>query len=205
MFDWIGKIVEAISNSIGSMVSFLGTQLANAIFDAILKWFYEMIYNAVADFFTEMGKMGAEMFDLSWVQATVTLFTYFGWALFAAGTVVAIFDVAVEYQSGRANIKTASINVRLPIYHGESEDILEKGAAHLEHAVKLILGGISAERNRNDRIRRGFLGYHHRCDPDGNNLRGAFRLRQNHEQNKILHRARAQGICRHEGQGETKI
>ena len=111
MFDWIGKIVEAISNSIGSMVSFLGTQLANAIFDAILKWFYEMIYNAVADFFTEMGKMGAEMFDLSWVQATVTLFTYFGWALFAAGTVVAIFDVAVEYQSGRANIKTASINV----------------------------------------------------------------------------------------------
>ena len=68
-------------------------------------------YNAVADFFTEMGKMGAEMFDLSWVQATVTLFTYFGWALFAAGTVVAIFDVAVEYQSGRANIKTASINV----------------------------------------------------------------------------------------------
>ena len=111
MFDWIGKIVEAISNSIGNMVSFLGTQLANAIFDAILKWFYEMIYNAVADFFTEMGKMGAEMFDLSWVQATVTLFTYFGWALFAAGTVVAIFDVAVEYQSGRANIKTASINV----------------------------------------------------------------------------------------------
>ena len=52
MFDWISKIVEAISNSIGNMVSFLGTQLANAIFDAILKWFYEMIYNAVADFFT---------------------------------------------------------------------------------------------------------------------------------------------------------
>ena len=111
MFDWIGQIVESISNAIGGMVSFLGTQIANAIFDAILKWFYEMIYNAVANFFTEMGKMGAEMFDLSWVQATVTLFTYFGWALFAAGTVVAIFDVAVEYQNGRANIKTASINV----------------------------------------------------------------------------------------------
>ena len=77
MFDWIGQIVEAISNAIGGMVSFLGTQIANAIFDAILKWFYEMIYNAVANFFTEMGKMGAEMFDLSWVQATVTLFTYF--------------------------------------------------------------------------------------------------------------------------------
>lgn len=111
MFDWLGQIVEGISNAIGNMVSFLGQQLANSIFDAILQWLYEMIYNAVADFFTEMGKMGAEMFDLDWVQATVTLFTYFGWALFAAGTVVAIFDVAVEYQSGRANIKNASINV----------------------------------------------------------------------------------------------
>lgn len=73
------------------------------------------------------------------------------------------------------------------------------------NAVKLILGGISAERNRNDRIRRGFRGYHYRCDPDGNDLRGAFRLRQNHEQNEILHRARAQGVCVHEGQSETKI
>ena len=43
MFDWIGKIVEAISNAIGGMVTALGTQLANTIFDAILKWFYEMI------------------------------------------------------------------------------------------------------------------------------------------------------------------
>lgn len=77
----------------------------------MLKWFYETIYNAVADFFTEMGKMGAEMFDLKWVQATVQLFTMFGWALFAAGVVVAVFDVAVEYQNGRASVKTTAINV----------------------------------------------------------------------------------------------
>ena len=111
MFEWLGQIVEGISNAIGSMVSSLGQQLANAVFDAILKWLYELIYNAVADFFTEMGKMGAEMFELDWIQAVVTLFVYFGWALFSVGTVVAIFDVAVEYQSGRANIKAASLNV----------------------------------------------------------------------------------------------
>lgn len=35
----------------------------------------------------------------------------FRWALFAAGTVVAVFDVAVEYQNGRASIKTTAINV----------------------------------------------------------------------------------------------
>lgn len=77
----------------------------------MLQWFYETIYGAVADFFTMMGNMGADIFDLDWVKATIKLFTLFGWALFVAGVVVAIFDVAIEYQCGRANIKTTSINI----------------------------------------------------------------------------------------------
>ena len=111
MFDWLGQIFGGIGNALGNIVDELGTKIANAIFDAILSWIYKLIYDAVANFFTMMGNMGAEVFDLDWVKATVTLFTYLGWALFAAGTVVAIFDVAVEYQSGRANIKTASLNI----------------------------------------------------------------------------------------------
>lgn len=39
------------------------------------------------------------------------LFTLFGWGLFVAGTAVAIFDVAIEYQCGRANIKTTALNI----------------------------------------------------------------------------------------------
>ena len=77
----------------------------------MLKWFYETIYNAVADFFTMMGNMGADIFDLDWIQATIKLFTLFGWALFVAGVVVAIFDVAIEYQCGRANIKSTAVNI----------------------------------------------------------------------------------------------
>ena len=66
----------------------------------MLQWFYETIYGAVADFFTLMGNMGADIFDLDWVKATIKLFTLFGWALFIAGVVVAVFDVAIEYQCG---------------------------------------------------------------------------------------------------------
>lgn len=77
----------------------------------MLQWFYETIYDAVADFFTMMGNMGADIFDLDWVKATIKLFTLFGWALFIAGVVVAVFDVAIEYQNGRANIKTTAINI----------------------------------------------------------------------------------------------
>jgi hypothetical protein len=111
MFDWLGDILSGIGEVIGDVFGFVGSSIADTVFDSILQWLYEIVYNAIANFFEMIGNMGAEIFDLSWVQATVRLFTLFGWALFAAGTVVAIFDVAIEYQSGRANIKTASLNI----------------------------------------------------------------------------------------------
>ncbi len=111
MFDWLGDIFSGIGDAIGDTIEYLGEQVSNNIWNTMLKWFYETIYDAVADFFTKMGNMGADIFDLDWVQATIRLFTLFGWALFIAGMVVAIFDVAIEYQCGRANIKTTSINI----------------------------------------------------------------------------------------------
>lgn len=111
MFDWLGDILAGLGSAIGDTIKFMGAEISNAIFDAILQWFYETIYGAIADFFTLMGNMGADMFSLSWVQATVRLFTLFGWALFAAGLVVAVFDTAIEYQNGRGNLKTTALNV----------------------------------------------------------------------------------------------
>lgn len=111
MFDWLGDIISGIGDSIGNVFETLGQQISNVIWNTMLQWFYETIYSAVADFFTMMGNMGADIFDLDWVKATIKLFTLFGWALFVAGVVVAIFDVAIEYQCGRANIKTTSINI----------------------------------------------------------------------------------------------
>jgi len=55
--------------------------------------------------------MGAEIFDLPWVDGAVKLFYQFGWALFAVGMVVAIFDVAIESQNGRASPKTTAMNI----------------------------------------------------------------------------------------------
>lgn len=111
MFDWLGDIISGIGDSIGNVFETLGQQISNVIWNAMLQWLYEAIYGAVADFFTMMGNMGADIFDLDWVKATIKLFTLFGWALFVAGVVVAVFDVAIEYQCGRANIKTTAINI----------------------------------------------------------------------------------------------
>ena len=111
MFDWLGDIISGLGDAIGSVFDTLGQQISNVIWNAMLQWLYETIYGAVADFFTMMGNMGADIFDLDWVKATIKLFTLFGWSLFAVGTAVAVFDVAIEYQCGRANIKTTAINI----------------------------------------------------------------------------------------------
>ena len=111
MFDWLRDLVISILETISSGFDMIGTQLSSAIWDTMLQWMYKTVYGAVADFFTYMGNMGADLFDLAWIQASIRLFTLFGWALFIAGTVVAVFDVAIEYQNGRASIKTTAINI----------------------------------------------------------------------------------------------
>lgn len=111
MFDWLGDILSGMGDAVSSTFGSIGEQISTAIWNTMIQWFYETIYGAVADFFSMMGGMGAEIFDLDWVSATIKLFTLFGWTLYTAGLVVAVFDVAIEYQSGRANIKTTSINI----------------------------------------------------------------------------------------------
>ena len=111
MFDWLGDFFNGIGDAIGSAFNGVGSAISEAIWEAMLQWYYETIYNAIADFFTLMGNMGADLFDLAWVQATINLFVLFGWTLYVTGIIVAVFDVAIEYQSGRANIKTTALNI----------------------------------------------------------------------------------------------
>lgn len=69
IFDWLGDIFSGIGDAIGGVFDFLGQQISNVIWNTMLSWFYEAIYGAVADFFTMMGNMGADIFDLDWIKA----------------------------------------------------------------------------------------------------------------------------------------
>ena len=111
MFDWVTDIVEAIGGTVSETVASMGEAIAESIFAAFLQWIYEIVFGAIADFFTYITAMGAELFELDWVKAVILLFTTFGWALFIAGVIVAVFDTAIEYQNGRANIKNTAINI----------------------------------------------------------------------------------------------
>ena len=84
--------------------------LADAVLDQIVDWLYGKIVGFLSDFFGMMNNMGAELFELTWVEAIVTLFNYFGWSLFVIGLVVGAFECAIEYQSGRGSIRDTALN-----------------------------------------------------------------------------------------------
>lgn len=111
MFDWLGDILAGLGDAIGIAFDNTVGEMVDAIWTALVQWIYTAIFEAVADLFTGINHMGAEIFSLSWVSAVIDLFTMFGWALFVAGVAVAIFDVAIECQTGRASIKTTAINI----------------------------------------------------------------------------------------------
>jgi len=96
LFDWIGDIISGIGDAIASAFASLWEKISSGIFDIFFKWLYELVFNAIADFFSMIGNMGTELFDLPFVQAVLKLFQYFGWALFAAGlTLFWLCDVSV--------------------------------------------------------------------------------------------------------------
>ena len=107
MVDWIGDALSWV----GDKFSDVGTAISEAVWDVMLEWLFNTIYGAVAEFFGMMNGMGADIFSQSWVSAFLQLFSLFGWTLFAAGLVVAVFDTAIEYQTGRANIQSTCLNV----------------------------------------------------------------------------------------------
>ena len=51
--------------------------------ESILDWFYSQMVGFLGAFFAQMGNMGVELFDLSWVWSVVRFFSQLGWALFA--------------------------------------------------------------------------------------------------------------------------
>ena len=113
--EWLTDLINGIGDAIAGAFQSLWEGISGSIWGVFLKWLYESVYGAIADFFTLMGNMGTDLFDLSWVQACLKLFSLFGWALFVAGLVVAIFDIAIEYQSmHQFNIKRQV----LPILYG---------------------------------------------------------------------------------------
>lgn len=89
---------------------FIWDFVADKILGQIVDWFYGQVVGFLGNFFAEMGNMGVELFEMSWVQSIVLFFSYLAWALYGTGLVVACFECGIEYSSGRGSIREAALN-----------------------------------------------------------------------------------------------
>ncbi|WP_041700880.1 conjugal transfer protein TrbL family protein [Clostridium kluyveri] len=89
---------------------FIWDFVADTVLGQIVDWIYGQIVGFLGNFFMQMGNMGADLFEMSWVQSIVLFFSYLAWALYGVGLVVAAFECGIEYQSGRGSIKDTALN-----------------------------------------------------------------------------------------------
>ena len=89
---------------------FIWDFVADKILGQIVDWFYGQVVGFLGNFFAEMGNMGVELFEMSWVQSIVLFFSYLAWALYGTGLVVACFECGIEYSSGRGNVRETALN-----------------------------------------------------------------------------------------------
>lgn len=115
MFDWISDAVDWIGDGISSLwgntIGNVTDAVGDWIWETMFEWLFNLIYGAVADLFEFINGTTSDIFELSWVQAFISLFQSLAWMLFVCGLIVAVFDTAIAYESGQANIKSTCLNV----------------------------------------------------------------------------------------------
>ena len=115
MFDWISDAVDWIGDGISSLwgntIGNVTDAVGDWIWETMFEWLFNLIYGAVADLFEFINGTTSDIFELSWVQAFISLFQSFAWMLFVCGLIVAVFDTAIAYESGQVNIKSTCLNV----------------------------------------------------------------------------------------------
>lgn len=89
---------------------FIWDFLLGDVMDQFIDWCYSQIVGFLGSFFSQMGNMGVELFDMGWVQSIVLFFSYLAWTLYVTGLVVSAFETGMEYQSGRGSVKDALLN-----------------------------------------------------------------------------------------------
>ena len=73
---------------------FIWDFVADTVLGQIVDWIYGQMIGFLGNFFSLMGQMGAELFELDWIQAIVLFFSQLAWVLYVVGLVVAVFECA---------------------------------------------------------------------------------------------------------------
>lgn len=83
----------------------------NEIIKNIFLNYYDIFFAGIIEAFKYINNMGAEIFDLPWIKGLIDLFAKFGWALFAVGALVSVFEFIIEYKQGKGSLQNVGINI----------------------------------------------------------------------------------------------
>lgn len=115
MFEWIGDVVDWVGEGISYLwdntIGAAADAITSAVWDMMFQWLFDTILGCVSDLFVYINSTASDIFVLPWVQNFISLFSSLGWLLFVCGLIVAVFDCAVAYENGGANIKNTALNV----------------------------------------------------------------------------------------------
>ena len=89
---------------------FIWDFVLETIMKQLIDWVYSQIVGFLGNFFSQMGNMGMELFNMTWVQSIVLFFSYFAWTLYVIGLVVSCFETGIDYQTGKGSIKESLLN-----------------------------------------------------------------------------------------------
>ena len=89
---------------------FLWDLAVGIVMEQFIDWLYGQVLDFLGQFLAMINMMGAELFDMDWIQGIVLFFRMLGWSLYAVGLVVSIFDTAIEMQNGRGSVRDTAIN-----------------------------------------------------------------------------------------------
>jgi len=110
VFGWLEDVIRwSVERS--NPVDLITEETVRLILDMAFDWLYFMLYDAISSLFMFINETTANIFDLPWIAAFVSLFHHLGWILFVCGLIVAVFDTAIGYENGQANIKGTCLNV----------------------------------------------------------------------------------------------
>ena len=70
MFDWIQDLINGVGDAISSALATVWETIAGSIWGTFMEWIYTAVYNALAEFFSMMAGIGAQLFDLQWKELT---------------------------------------------------------------------------------------------------------------------------------------
>ncbi|MDE8125338.1 DUF6045 family protein [Erysipelothrix rhusiopathiae] len=90
---------------------FIWDFVIDKVFDQISDWIHGQIVSFLGEFFGMINNMGAELFEFVWIKAIVLFFSYFAWAMFTVGLILAVFETALAYQNGQGNIGNTFLNI----------------------------------------------------------------------------------------------